>query len=435
MPFPAASEAFYRKQGYLWKHNAQRTKCRTNFPVQKKEEENIGVNRSYAAGSLAENIIDLRQQLQGLTNTRNSEGAGHLKGCIAVAEELTRCMLLKTSDAYRIFRSAKTEYYCQTNTYRSVDAYETLAKYLNISQIYIGQTGYIVESNGKSIQNIVDCVNGMIQNYNKSAMTISKSITEALKVDFPTVLRYFDTKRDKDMLEAIVARITSVNCVVRLKGCSSKTSVQRNLHKHQEILETFKNIEKQSLVVRNDMTARQQYAFSLRKRKVMKDIIIRNIAKGSGRRLKCEEFPELAICLEYAFGEGDRLHRGGGGLEAHPKLLDTTLYKALDNATSMKQAKEFISAVNPDLKISLSTLYNYTMNYKKGTHQAKAHHHGKGITANISLHKPPTTAEAKHPINAHWSTANVNYLVDSSAQNPDSHLVDSKDAKCVVADV
>ena len=142
--------------------------------------------------------------------------------------------------------------------------------------------------------------------------------------------------------------------------------------------------------------------------------------------------PELAICLEHAFGEGDRLHTSGRGLEAHPKLLDTTLYKALDNATTMRQAKELISAVNPDLKISLSTLYDDTMNYKKGTRQAKAHHHGKGTTANIPLHKPPTTAEAKHPINVHWSTANVNYLVGSSAQNPDSRLGDSKDAKCVL---
>ncbi|CAB4029681.1 Hypothetical predicted protein [Paramuricea clavata] len=165
------------------------------------------------------------------------------------------------------------------------------------------------------------------------------------------------------------------------------------------------------------MTTFQQYAFSLRKRQEMKHIQIRNIAKGSGRRLKCEEFPELPICLEYVFGEGDRIHRSGGGLEAHPKLLDTTLYKALDNATSMKQAKDFISALNPNVK---------------GTHQAKAHHHVRGITANISLHKPPNTAEIKHPINAHWSTANVNYLVDLSAENPDSHLVDSKDAKCVV---
>ena len=103
----------------------------------------------------------------------------------------------------------------------------------------------------------------MIQNYNKSAMTSTKSITEAFKIDFPTMLRYFDTKRDRDMFEAIFARITSVNCVVQLKGRSSKTFVKTSLNKHKEILETFKNVEKESLVVRNDMTAAQQYAFSL----------------------------------------------------------------------------------------------------------------------------------------------------------------------------
>ena len=36
LPFPAASEAFYQKQGYLSQHNENRTKYRTNFPVQKK---------------------------------------------------------------------------------------------------------------------------------------------------------------------------------------------------------------------------------------------------------------------------------------------------------------------------------------------------------------------------------------------------------------
>ena len=37
LPFPAASEAFYQKQGYLSQHNENRTKYRTNFPVQKNE--------------------------------------------------------------------------------------------------------------------------------------------------------------------------------------------------------------------------------------------------------------------------------------------------------------------------------------------------------------------------------------------------------------
>ena len=204
------------------------------------------------------------------------------------------------------------------------------------------------------------------------------------------------------------------------------------INKQKGTLEKFKNIETGSYVVRNDMTTLQWHAVSPRKSKAMKEIQLRNVAKGSGRYLKSAEFPELAMCLEYVFGEGDGIERSGGGLEAHPKLLDTTLYKALDNATSMKHAKEFISSVYPSVKVSLSTLYNYTQNYKKGTHQANAHHHGKGITANISLHKPPTAAEVKHPMNAHWSTANVNYMVDSNAENPDHHLVDSKEAKCVL---
>ena len=59
-----------------------------------------------------------------------------------------------------------------------------------------------------------------------------------------------------------------------------------------------------------------------------------HIADGRGRKLKCEEFPELARYIEFAFGEGDRVLRGGGGLEADRRLLDTTLFKAADNATA-----------------------------------------------------------------------------------------------------
>ena len=55
--------------------------------------------------------------------------------------------------------------------------------------------------------------------------------------------------------------------------------------------------------------------------------------EGRGRKLKCEEFPELASYIEFAFGEGDRIFRGGGGLQADRRLLDTKLFKAADNAT------------------------------------------------------------------------------------------------------
>ena len=41
--------------------------------------------------------------------------------------------------------------------------------------------------------------------------------------------------------------------------------------------------------------------------------------KGRGRKLKCEEFPDLTGILEFPFGESDRVDRAGGGLESHVK--------------------------------------------------------------------------------------------------------------------
>ena len=107
-------------------------------------------------------------------------------------------------------------------------------------------------------------------------------------------------------------------------------------------------------------------------------LLLRNDdAKGRGRKLKCEEFPELAQYLEFEFGEGDRVLSGGGGLQADPRLLDRTLFKAADNATLMRHAKEMLCKIKPDFKISTSCLYTYTMNYRKGTKQAERHHHAK----------------------------------------------------------
>ena len=72
------------------------------------------------------------------------------------------------------------------------------------------------------------------------------------------------------------------------------------------------------------------------------------------------------------------------------------------------------------------------MNYRQGTVQAKLHHHSRDINANVSLHAAPNTSKHIYPINAHWSFSHVNYLVDSASDNPNSFLLDAKDAKCIV---
>jgi len=83
--------------------------------------------------------------------------------------------------------------------------------------------------------------------------------------------------------------------------------------------------------------------------------------------------------------------------------------------------------------ISLSSYYNYTQSYKKGTFQAKRHHKGRGVNACISLHQAPDTAPIKDLIiNIHWTSANVNYMVDEAAESPENFCVESKDAKKIV---
>lgn len=140
----------------------------------------------------------------------------------------------------------------------------------------------------------------------------------------------------------------------------------------------------------------------------------------------------LVPLLEYAFMEADVI-AGGGGVQSHPRLIDDTLYRTADNVTNMKQARELVLAMsNPDFNISLSCCYNYTQNYKKNTLQAKRHHDGRQINAKISFHNPPRVGVEKQVVNIHWSSANVNFIVDECEANKNSHMIDSKDAKSIV---
>lgn len=95
--------------------------------------------------------------------------------------------------------------------------------------------------------------------------------------------------------------------------------------------------------------------------------------------------------LTCAFGEYD-VHEGGGGLEAHPRLTTGTLYRASDAATIMKTAREILLSLAPqNFKISLSSCYNYTENYRKGSAQGRRHHEGKGVNAPLTTFPQKTT--------------------------------------------
>ena len=212
---------------------------------------------------------------------------------------------------------------------------------------------------------------------------------------------------------------------------SSRKGATAALQKLKPNLERYKQIKITSQIVRNDLTVNQQHRLTNRIVATRKHKEIRVIGEGRGRKLKIHSFPELSSVLQYAFGEkGPTEASGTGGLECHPRLTCDTLYRGAYNVQTMKKAREVILAHSPKgFTISLSSCYNYTQNYRKGTHQAICHHDGRGINANISLKQPSRTGVDQLVVNLHWSSCNVNYIVDMGNS---SSIVISKDSKAII---
>lgn len=434
LPFPGASQRFYARQYVKATKNIKRESRRMGNPVLRNGNDIIGMQRSKVEGNLNQNKESIEKQIE---ECKYETKRAQLLGIAEVAKELKKVVLMKTSRALEIYKTTKVKFtkanvQISSTCFRAVDTYEMLSKYLNVAQIYIDQQAFIVESSGTDINKVVDSISRMLENRRTGSTNVNQTVQSCLKDSFKDVLCYLDTKRDRDVLEAIVSKVTSLNTVVSLKGTKFKGSVRGHLATFHTNLDKYKDIKQKAQTVRSDVTVPQQHAHVLQKTSKLKEDSIQIIAKGRGRTLKCEEFPELSKYIEFAFGEGDRVLRGGGGLQADPRLLDTKLFKAADNATVMRHVKDLLATVKPNFQISTSCLYTYTMNYRKGTEQAKRHHHGKDINANVSLHSPPNTSEHIYPINAHWSSSHVNYLVDSASENPTGFLLDSKDAKCTV---
>ena len=255
---------------------------------------------------------------------------------------------------------------------------------------------------------------------------------EAIGDNYAEMIQYLDSKRDRDTLKAVLTKVTSVKFMTKLANIQDKRSFQRSKDQVGQNLVLFKDMKREFMSDLDEASDPQR-----KKKKCLLECTklekLRHIFKGRGRRLKCEEFPDLAGILEFAFGEGDRVDRAGGGLESHPRLTDTVLYRATDSNTIMRQARETILALAPEgFNISLSSCFNYTQNYREWTYQARRHHSGRGINACLSLHKPPRTGVEQFVINLHWSMQNVNLTLDLSHLYPDNIMVDSKDEKAKI---
>lgn len=177
---------------------------------------------------------------------------------------------------------------------------EVLTKHLNIVPIYKDRKGYILENHGQEIVEIVDSLRDMQKMIRQSS---TKKIEEAIGSNYNTVMEYLDSKWDRDTLKAILTKVTSVNFTTRLANVQDKRSFQRSKGQVGHNLELFKDM-KRKVMSDSDSTSDAQRKKKNHLLQQMKLEKLRHIFKGRGQRLKCEEFPDHAGILEFAFGEG-----------------------------------------------------------------------------------------------------------------------------------
>lgn len=399
-------QQWYRKQASTESKNKSRNDRRKSESIINNKSPNITVKTC---------IVKLKKDEYQLnfTDTRKI----HLKALIKTAEYfLVTGPIVKTQDLFKVYHKEKSS---SNSVHRkSKEVYEMLHRYFPVCQVYVNNVAYIIEDKYNEVIAALQTIKNIIP-----TNEINKTIEEQIGDIYKDAIDYMDTKRDRDVLKGLIAKITSIKFASRLGQKRSRTGVRNATKSLNGKLLQYSGIVQTSRTVRNDLTCQQQDILHKRIMFKRKNQEIKTIAEGRGAIYKCEQFPDMAIMLEGIFGER--------GLESHPRLSESTLYRANCNILSMKKAREILLTLSPpEFSISLSTCFNYTQNFKAGTAQAKRHHEGKNINACLSLHPPPRIGVENLVVNLHWSSKNVNHLLEYLPYC--DTIFDSKDAKSIV---
>ena len=111
-------------------------------------------------------------------------------------------------------------------------------------------------------------------------------------------MRYLDSKRDRDVLEAVIATITSVKSVVSIKSTKFKGSVSKHCATLDSTLQSFKEINQSCQTVRNNMTISQQHNKVQREKEKIKNEQLRWVLKEGEESLQY-----CAKVMQTKFGE------------------------------------------------------------------------------------------------------------------------------------
>ncbi|PFX25222.1 hypothetical protein AWC38_SpisGene10168 [Stylophora pistillata] len=201
--------------------------------------------------SVMQKLPELASELSSFEaqKLQNKKTTAELQALIDVAEEFNKRVISATSKASEIYRKNKVSllggkeatYFCPIYTYKK------LSQQLNIIQIYIDQKAFIiVEGKATDISKVVDTINNELRKVRDGAF--NDVVHSKLKDQLNDPIQYMDSKRDREILKAVIPKITSVKNVVSMKENTSttRTSCLRNTLKPRLPLHLEKNKQRDS---------------------------------------------------------------------------------------------------------------------------------------------------------------------------------------------
>ncbi len=270
LPFQSLSRSWYRKEQRLY--NIARDRLRNTRSIERDSAIAFNcMNRSLVQGSLESNLQSLHYKLNSGCSTAK---ACHYQAVCAVATLINHGPLVKTQEAGKVY----LEYKGLDKRKRSWECYENFSKHLNLVQVSLTlDTCYQILAVRLSL---INTIKGTV---NQEAI-VHKALTDSLKGLVTSSLEYMDTHRDRQVLKALLAELTSVNFTAKLQGLQSRQGTASAKKALRTNLQKYDDIKRTSQIVRSDMTTTQHHLTQriISSRKLHE---IRTIAEGHGREL------------------------------------------------------------------------------------------------------------------------------------------------------
>ena len=220
IPLAGHGFSWYKKKGKNAVANLIRSEIRTKNEVVMEDQDMKGLRRGFVSGT-AENVDCLIERLSKAGSERQQE---HLKAMISLAKYIIdNGMIVPTQDIAKKYRELKG--LKQGSRIESARLLETISKHLNVIQIYIWQRGYIIENHGTDVVKLVNSLGNLTTTDQK---TTNEKVEEAIGNNYKTILQYLDSKRDRDTLNTVLTKLTSINFMTKIAKDTDKRSLQRS---------------------------------------------------------------------------------------------------------------------------------------------------------------------------------------------------------------